>query len=662
MDKIHNLAINTIRVMCAQAIERANSGHPGLPLGLAPAAYVLWSQALKHSPLNPRWPNRDRFILSAGHGSMLLYSLLHLFDYGLTMEDIKAFRQWGSDTPGHPEYGHTVGVETTTGPLGQGFANGVGMAIAERRMAAEFNRGQYNIVDHFTYVFASDGDMMEGITSEAASLAGHLKLGKLICIYDDNDITIDGATSLSFTEEIGLKFQALNWQVIRVSDGNDTEAILLALEKAKSDTDKPAIIILKTVIGYGSPNKQGKADSHGAPLGKDEVAALMENLGWNYGEEFHVPMEVRNHFTQLTNKLNEHSKIWVELFAAYQKAYPELAMKWNRWHSNELPDELLHNRELWEFGNKPIATRSASGEVMNKLTKYLPNLIGGSADLNASTKTYLKDKGDFQADTPDGNNLFFGIREHAMAGILNGIALHGGFRVFGSTFFVFFDYMKPSIRLAALMGLPVIYVFTHDSLAVGEDGPTHQPIEHLIALRAIPNIQVLRPCDAKETASAWLTALKRKNGPTALILTRQNLPILENSSIEAEKGAYIIGRERNKTPDVIILATGSEVALALDAQKELWNKNIDARVVSMISWELYKIQPLEYKERIIPSLVTRRISVEAGSPLGWRDFVGDKGLIIGIESFGASAPGEIVLEKMGFSVDNIVEKVVALMN
>ncbi|KUO51192.1 MAG: transketolase [Desulfitibacter sp. BRH_c19] len=661
MTSIKELTINTIRVLSAEAVEKANSGHPGLPLGLAPAAYVLWSQVLKHNPVNPRWPNRDRFILSAGHGSILLYCLLHLFDYGLSMDDIKSFRQWGSDTPGHPEYGHTVGVETTTGPLGQGFANGVGMAIAEKRLAAEFNREGHNIVDHFTYIFASDGDMMEGISSEAASLAGHLKLGKLICIYDDNDITIDGDTAQTFTEDVGMRYQAFGWQVIEVTDGNDTEAILAALEKAKTATDKPTIIILKTIIGYGSPNKQGKAASHGAPLGKDEVAALKENLGWEYSEEFHVPEEVKKHFSQIINKLNTKSKVWEKLFTNYKKAYPQLASKWDDWHCDELPTQLLEDDDLWNFDDKPIATRSASGQVMNKLTKYLPNLVGGSADLNASTKTYLKNMGDFQADTPDGNNLFFGIREHAMAGILNGIALHGGFRVFGSTFFVFFDYMKPSIRLAALMGLPVIYVFTHDSLAVGEDGPTHQPIEHLIALRAIPNIQVFRPCDAKETTAAWLAALKRKNGPTAIVLTRQNLPILENSSIEAQKGAYVIGMEKGRNPEVIILASGSEVPLALNAQKELWIQKIDTRVVSMISWEVFKRQPFEYREGIIPSSVTRRISVEAGSPLGWREFVGDKGCIIGIESFGASAPGKIVLENMGFSVDNIVEKVVGLM-
>ncbi|WP_028306428.1 transketolase [Desulfitibacter alkalitolerans] len=654
------LSINTIRVLSAEAVEKANSGHPGLPLGLAPAGYVLWSQVLKHSPHDPKWPNRDRFILSAGHGSMLLYSLLHLFDYGLTMEDIKSFRQLGSKTPGHPEYGHTVGVETTTGPLGQGFANGVGMAVAEKRLAARFNRDGYEIVDHYTYIFTSDGDLMEGISSEAASLAGHLKLGKLICIYDDNTITIDGHTSLTFTEDVGMRFKAYGWQVINVQDGNDTAAILAALKEAKKDSERPALIMLKTIIGYGSPTKQGKADVHGAPLGREELAGLKKNLGWHYTQEFHVPEEVRQHFFQLTNKLNSYSQEWKQLFSNYKQAYPGLAREWETWHLNKLPDQLLQDSELWNFEDKPIATRSASGQVMNKLTNYLPNLVGGSADLNASTKTYLKNMGDFQAHTPEGSNLFFGIREHAMAGILNGMALHGGFRVFGSTFFVFFDYMKPSIRLAALMGLPVIYVFTHDSLGVGEDGPTHQPIEHLIALRAIPNMHVLRPCDARETTAAWLTALERQDGPTAIILTRQNLPILENSSMEAQKGAYIIGREKGTSPDLIILATGSEVALALEAQKELWNKSIDARVVSMMSWELFKEQPINYREGIIPASVSRRISVEAGSSLGWRDFVGDKGIIIGIDSFGASAPGRVLLEHMGFSVSNIVEKAVGL--
>ncbi|MBS3968802.1 MAG: transketolase, partial [Clostridia bacterium] len=641
-------------------VEKANSGHPGLPLGLAPAGYVLWSQVLKHSPHDPKWPNRDRFILSAGHGSMLLYSLLHLFDYGLTMEDIKNFRQLGSKTPGHPEYGHTVGVETTTGPLGQGFANGVGMAIAEKRLAARFNRDGYEIADHYTYIFASDGDLMEGISSEAASLAGHLRLGKLICVYDDNSITIDGRTSLTFTEDVGMRFKAYGWQVIKVQDGNDPAAISAALKEAKKDTERPALIMLKTIIGYGSPTKQGKADVHGAPLGREELAGLKKNLGWHYTQEFHVPEEVRQHFFQLTNKLNSYSQEWKQLFSNYKQAYPGLAREWETWHLNKLPDQLLEDSDLWRFEDKPIATRIASGQVMNKLTRYLSNLVGGSADLNASTKTYLKNMGDFQAHTPEGSNLFFGIREHAMAGILNGMALHGGFRVFGSTFFVFFDYMKPSIRLAALMGLPVIYVFTHDSLGVGEDGPTHQPIEHLIALRAIPNMQVLRPCDAKETAAAWLAALERQDGPTAIILTRQDLPIQKNSSMEAQKGGYIIGRERGTSPDLIILATGSEVALALEAQKELWNKSIDARVVSMMSWELFKEQPVNYMEGIIPASVSRRISVEAGSTLGWRDFIGDNGIIIGIDSFGASAPGRVLLEHMGFSVSNIVEKAVGL--
>lgn len=660
MTTIEQLSINTIRILSAEAVEKANSGHPGLPLGLAPAGYVLWSQVLKHSPHDPKWPNRDRFILSAGHGSMLLYSLLHLFDYGLTMEDIKNFRQLGSKTPGHPEYGHTAGVETTTGPLGQGFANGVGMAVAEKRLAARFNRDGYEIVNHYTYIFASDGDLMEGISSEAASLAGHLSLGKLICVYDDNSITIDGHTSLTFTEDVGMRFKAYGWQVIKVQDGNDTAAISAALKEAKKDTERPALIMLKTIIGYGSPTKQGKADVHGAPLGRDELAGLKKNLGWHYTQEFHVPKEVRQHFFQLTNKLNSFSQEWEQLFSNYKQAYPGLAREWEIWHLNKLPDQLLEDSELWRFEDKPIATRSASGQVMNKLTRYLSNLVGGSADLNASTKTYLKNMGDFQAHTPEGSNLFFGIREHAMAGILNGMALHGGFRVFGSTFFVFFDYMKPSIRLAALMGLPVIYVFTHDSLGVGEDGPTHQPIEHLIALRAIPNMQVLRPCDAKETAAAWLAALQRQEGPTAIILTRQDLPIQKNSSMEAQKGGYIIGRERGTSPDLIILATGSEVALALEAQKELWNKNIDARVVSMMSWELFKEQPAHYREEIIPASVSRRISVEAGSSLGWRYFVGDNGIIIGIDSFGASAPGRVLMEHMGFSISNIVEKAVGL--
>ncbi|NLM51772.1 MAG: transketolase [Firmicutes bacterium] len=660
MKAIEQKAINTIRMLAVDAIEKAKSGHPGLPMGGAPMAYTLWTRCMQHSPSDPQWPNRDRFVLSAGHGSMLLYALLHLFGYGLTLDDLKAFRQWGSLTPGHPEYGHTVGVETTTGPLGQGFANAVGMAIAEARLAAEFNKPGFEIVHHYTYVYCGDGCLMEGVSAEAASLAGHLKLGRLICLYDDNQITIDGSTEITFTEDVAKRFEAYGWHVLKVKDGNDIEEIALAIEKAKQETERPSLIMVRTAIGYGSPNKQGSAAVHGAPLGAEEVKLTKENLGWPTEPDFYVPAEVREHFAAITAQLEKKKAQWDELFAQYRREYPEAAAAWDAWHAGDIPAEVEEDKSLWQFA-KPLATRAASGQVMQIIAKYLSNLMGGSADLNASTNTYLKGLGDFQADNRKGNNLFFGVREHAMGSIANGMALHGGLRPFVSTFFVFVDYMKPPVRLAALMGLPVIYVFTHDSIGVGEDGPTHQPIEQLAGLRSTPNLHVFRPADGRETAAAWLAALKRKDGPTAIILTRQTLPQLEGTGVEAAKGAYVLAAEKGEVPDLILIATGSEVQLALQAQKVLAEKDIDARVVSMPSWELFKAQPAAYRQKVLPENVRKRIAIEAGHSMGWQQFTGDEGLIISIDHFGVSAPGEILMQEFGFTVENIVQKALALL-
>ncbi|NLZ38159.1 MAG: transketolase [Firmicutes bacterium] len=653
MKSLEEQAINTIRFLAVDAIERAQSGHPGLPMGGAPMAYTLWSRFLQHSPSNPNWPNRDRFVLSAGHGSMLLYALLHLFGYDLSINDLKQFRQWNSKTPGHPEYGHTPGVETTTGPLGQGFANAVGMAIAERRLAAEFNKPGYPVVDHYTYVYVGDGCLMEGVTAEAASLAGHLKLGRLICLYDDNQITIDGNTEITFTEDVGKRFSAYGWHVQTVNDGTDIDAIAAALEEAKKVTDQPSLIMARTVIGYGSPNKQGLPAAHGAPLGAEEVLLTKEKLGWPKDLSFYVPPEVREHFAGLAKKLENKRAEWEELFAKYREKFPADAARWDEWHGQNVPPELEEDKELWQF-TKPMATRAASGQVMQVIAKYLPNLIGGSADLHSSTKTYLKAYSDFQADNYGGNNIHFGVREHAMGAIVNGIALHGGLRPFCSTFFVFVDYMKPPVRLAALMGLPVIFVFTHDSFSVGEDGPTHQPVEHLISLRSIPNLHVLRPADGRETAAAWLAAVNRTNGPTAIILTRQDVPQLKGTGKEALQGAYVLSAEKGQTPDVIMIASGSEVYLALQAQKELWDLGIDTRVVSMMSWEIFKQQTPAYQEQVLPAAVEKRLAIEAGHSMGWEHFTGSKGMILGIDHFGASAPGKILQEKYGFTVENIV--------
>jgi len=654
MNSIEQLCINTIRVLSAEAVEKAKSGHPGMPLGAAPMAYTLWSRHMKHNPGNPKWANRDRFVLSAGHASMLIYSLLHLFGYDLTIEDIKNFRQFGSRTPGHPEYGHTPGVETTTGPLGQGFANAVGMAMAEAYLAAKFNRPGYNIVDHYTYVLAGDGCMMEGVSYEAASLAGTLKLGKLIVLYDSNSITNEGSTDIAFREDVGKRFEAQGWQVLRVQDGNDIEAIDKAVAQAKTETNKPSLIIITTEIAYGCPAKQGDASAHGEPLGAENIQRMKEYLNWPGQEPFHVPEEVKRYRDEIVEKGKRAEKEWNHLWEAYSKEYPQLAEEWKLWHGDDLPGQLLDAEEFWSFEGS-MATRAASGEVINRLARFVPNLIGGSADLAPSNKTIMKGRGDFSAEDRSGSNLHFGVREHAMAAIANGMTLHGGLRVYVATFFVFTDYMKPAMRLSALMGLPVTYVLTHDSIGVGEDGPTHQPVEHLPALRSIPNFTVFRPADSKETAAGWYTAMTRRTGPTALILTRQNLPLYQETGKEALKGAYILLDSEKETPDIILMASGSEVQLIYEAHKVLKEKGIDARVVSMPSWEIFEEQPDEYKQKVLPPSVKARLAVEAGASLGWHRYVGLDGEIISIDRFGASGPASVLFKEYGFTVDRVVE-------
>lgn len=655
MKQIETKSVNTIRVLSAEMVERAKSGHPGMPMGAAPMAYALWARQMKHNPANPNWVDRDRFILSAGHASALLYSLLHLFGYDLPMDELKQFRQWGSKTPGHPEYGHTVGVETTTGPLGQGFATGVGMALAETYLAAKFNRPGYDIVDHYTYVLSGDGCMMEGITAEAASLAGTLELDKLIVLYDSNSITIEGDTNIAFREDVGKRFEAYGWQVLKVEDGNDIDAISKAIEEAKAEKTKPSLIIITTQIGYGAPTKQGKASAHGEPLGEENLKGAKEFLGWTYEEEFFVPQEVREHMESLKQKGIEAEKAWQEKWEAYSKEYPELAKEWELWHSDEIPVDLLNDEDFWKFEG-PDATRSSSGKVINYLAKVLPNLIGGSADLGPSNKTFMEDRGSFSAENRTGSNLHFGVREHAMAAMANGIALHGGLRPYVGTFFVFSDYMKPAMRLSALMELPVVYILTHDSIGVGEDGPTHEPIEHLAAIRSIPNFTVFRPADSKETAAGWYAALTRKNSPTALILSRQNLPLYQETGKDALKGGYILLDSEKETPDIILMASGSEVEFIYKAHGILKEKGIDARVVSMPSFELFDEQPEEYKEKVLPKAVRARLAVEAGSSFGWHKYVGLDGDTITLDRFGASAPGKVLFEKFGFTVENVVEK------
>ena len=660
---IEEMSVNAIRVLSADAIQKANSGHPGLPLGTAPVAYELFAKHMNYNPHNPDWVNRDRFVLSGGHGSMLLYSLFHLFGIGnLSLEEVKNFRQFGSLTPGHPEYGHTVGVEATTGPLGQGMAMAVGMAMAEAHLSSVFNKEGFPVVDHYTYVLGGDGCMMEGISSECFSLAGTLGLSKLIVFYDSNNISIEGSTDIAFTEDVVTRFKAFGFQTIEVEDGNDLEAIGKAIEEAKADKTRPSLIKVNTLIGYGCPAKQGKASAHGEPLGVDNVAALKENINWPCKGDFEVPKEVYDHYKELADNMAKAEDKWNELFAAYVEKYPEMKELWDNYFDGYDMSDLFNSDEYWAKGDKPEATRSTSGTILNMIKKAMPNLIGGSADLAPSNKTNMKDAGDFSKDNYAGTNLHFGVREQAMAAIGNGLALHGGLKAFVATFFVFSDYVKPMARLSALMKLPLTYVFTHDSIGVGEDGPTHEPIEQLAAFRSLPDFTVFRPCDRTETAAAWMYAVENECGPTGLVLTRQNLPQMEGSSKDALKGGYVIAESEKAVPDAIIIASGSEVSLAVNAKGELKKSGIDVRVVSMPSMELFDKQSAEYKESVLPNGVRKRVAVEALSDFGWYKYVGLDGKVIAMEGFGASGPAATLFEHFGFTVDNVVKTVKEVVN
>lgn len=660
---IEEMSVNAIRVLSADAIQKANSGHPGLPLGTAPVAYELFAKHMNYNPHNPDWVNRDRFVLSGGHGSMLLYSLFHLFGIGnLSLEEVKNFRQFGSLTPGHPEYGHTVGVEATTGPLGQGMAMAVGMAVAEAHLSSVFNKEGFPVVDHYTYVLGGDGCMMEGISSECFSLAGTLGLSKLIVFYDSNNISIEGSTDIAFTEDVVTRFKAFGFQTIEVEDGNDLEAIGKAIEEAKADKTRPSLIKVNTLIGYGCPAKQGKASAHGEPLGVDNVAALKENINWPCKGDFEVPKEVYDHYKELADNMAKAEDKWNELFAAYVEKYPEMKELWDNYFDGYDMSDLFNSDEYWAKGDKPEATRSTSGTILNMIKKAMPNLIGGSADLAPSNKTNMKDAGDFSKDNYAGTNLHFGVREQAMAAIGNGLALHGGLKAFVATFFVFSDYVKPMARLSALMKLPLTYVFTHDSIGVGEDGPTHEPIEQLAAFRSLPDFTVFRPCDRTETAAAWMYAVENECGPTGLVLTRQNLPQMEGSSKDALKGGYVIAESEKAVPDAIIIASGSEVSLAVNAKEELKKSGIDVRVVSMPSMELFDKQSAEYKESVLPNAVRKRVAVEALSDFGWYKYVGLDGKVIAMEGFGASGPAATLFEHFGFTVDNVVKTVKEVVN
>ena len=662
MSNIEELSVNAIRVLSADAIQKAKSGHPGLPLGAAPAAYELWARHMNHNPKNPEWKNRDRFVLSGGHGSMLLYSLLHLFGYGdLSIDDIKNFRQLDSKTPGHPEYGHTVGIEATTGPLGQGMAMAVGMAMAEAHLAAVFNKDGYNVVDHYTYVLGGDGCMMEGISSESFSLAGTLGLSKLIVLYDSNNISIEGSTDIAFTEDVMKRFEAFGFQTIEVEDGNDLGAIGAAIEEAKADKNRPSLIKINTLIGYGCPAKQGKASAHGEPLGEDNVAALKENLGWPCKEAFEVPQEVYDYYKELASDRAKAEDEWNKLFAEYCSKFPEMKEMWDNYYNGYDMSDLFNSEEYWAAGDKPEATRNTSGTVLNLIKQHMPNMIGGSADLAPSNKTNMKDAGDFSRDNYGGSNIHFGVREQAMTAITNGIALHGGLRPFAATFFVFSDYTKPMARLSSLMKLPVTYIFTHDSIGVGEDGPTHEPIEQLAALRSLPNFTVFRPCDKVETSAAWMYAATSKETPTALVLTRQNLPQMPGSSKEALKGGYIIDDSSKAVPDAIIIASGSEVSLAVEAKAELAKKDIDVRVVSMPSMDLFEEQSAEYRESVLPDAVRKRVAVEALSDFGWYRYVGLDGAVVSMKGFGASGPAAELFKKFGLTTEAVVKAVEGIM-
>jgi transketolase len=662
---LDQLCVNAIRILAMDATQAANSGHPGAPMGMAPLAYVLWTRHLRHNPADPSWPGRDRFVLSAGHASLLLYSLLHLTGYDLTLDDLRQFRQWGSRTPGHPEFGHTPGVETTTGPLGQGMANAVGMALAEAHLAARFNRGGHDVMHHRTYFLASDGDLMEGISHEAASLAGHLRLGRLIGIYDDNGVTIEGETALAFSEDVGARFAAYGWHVQRVEDGNDLAALDRALSEAKAETERPSLVVVRTHIAYGSPNKQDTADAHGAPLGAEEVRLTREALGWTWDEPFFVPDEAVREWRKARERGEAMQLVWDQRYASYRSGYPALAAELERRLRGDLPAGWEKHIPSFAQSDGAMATRAASGKVLNALAPVVPELIGGSADLAPSTNTLIKGEGDFSATDRGARNLRFGVREHAMGGILNGMSLHGGVIPYGATFLIFSDYMRPAIRLAAMMRRHVIYVFTHDSIGLGEDGPTHQPVEMLAALRAVPGLLVVRPADANETAVAWRLALERRDGPVALVLTRQALPTLDRTGLGAAdglmRGGYLLADPGAGAPQAIVMASGSEVALALAAQHLLAADGLRVRVVSMPCPELFASQPDAYRTSVLPAGVRARVAVEAAHPQPWYRWVGDAGDVLGLERFGASAPAKRVFTELGFTPEAVAERVRALL-
>ena len=658
---INQKAVNALRILSADQVQKANSGHPGLPLGAAPIAYSLWANNMNHNPKNPNWENRDRFILSAGHGSSLLYSLLHMFGYGLSLEDLKSFRQFGSLTPGHPEYKHTAGVESTTGPLGAGVSTAVGMAMAEAHLAAKFNKDGYPIVDHYTYALTGDGCLMEGVAYEALSLAGTLKLDKLIVLYDSNRITIEGDTDLAFTEDVAARFEAFGYHVQLVEDGNDLDALNAAIAKAKADKERPSLIICKTQIGYGCPAKVGKASAHGEPLGEDNIVELRKFLGWENQTAFEVDAEIYDHYKALAEEGAKKEEAWKAMFAEYATKYPEDARLWDEYFAKPDVQKIIDSEEYWAHEDKAMATRAVSGDIINKLKDVYPNLVGGSADLAPSNKTEMKGQGYFSATDRSGRNIHFGVREMAMTAITNGIYLHGGLNPYCATFFVFSDFMKPMIRLSSLMGLPVTFVLTHDSIGVGEDGPTHEPIEQLAMLRSIPNLNVFRPADYTETAAAWASAIGSEATPTAIVLTRQNLPQLEGSSKEAFKGGYILAEATNKDKiDLIIMASGSEVELALGAKEELEKEGKSVRVVSVPCMDIFETQSPEYIEEVLPSAVRTRLAVEAANPMPWYKYVGLDGDVVAMNSFGASAPAKVLFEHFGFTIANVVEKAKAL--
>ena len=652
MSNIDNLSVNAIRVLSADAVQKANSGHPGLPLGAAAIGYELWANHMNHNPKNPSWENRDRFVLSGGHGSTLLYSLLHLFGYGLTLDDLKNFRQWGSKTPGHPEYGVTTGVEASTGPLGAGMAMAVGMAMAETHLAAKFNKEGYPVVDHYTYVLGGDGCMMEGINYEAFSLAGTLKLNKLIVLYDSNNISIEGNTDIAFTEDVSARFKAMGFKVLEVKDGNDISAIGKAIEEAKEDKESPSFIKINTKIGFGSP-KEGSADVHGAPLGADNIIAMKKTLGWPSEEPFFVPDEVYENYKVKAENLAKKEEEWNKLFKDYCDKFPEMKTLWDEFKDETKACNLLDDEDFWSYDEKADATRNLSGKVLNKLSAKLPTLFGGSADLAPSNKSYVNGAGDYSAENYAGRNVHFGVRELAMTGIGNGLVLHG-LKAYVSTFFVFSDYVKPMARLASLMEIPLTFILTHDSIGVGEDGPTHEPIEQLAEFRAMPNFNVFRPADATETIAAWYSAVTSKETPTALVLTRQNLPQLAGSSKEALKGGYIVADSSKETPDAIIIASGSEVSLSIEAKEALAKEGVDVRVVSMPCMDIFEKQPLEYKEKVLPKAIRARVAVEALSEFGWGKYVGLDGKTVCLDRFGASAPAEVLFKEFGFTVENVV--------